>query len=469
MCIIYTRFSSAFLAVSVTCLGLATGNSSFLANRGKYYHPFMSAAVAQTRETDSLNQTQQIPQTNQAGSSNSSSTLTAEVLKYKNYMQAGYQADKNRDYLTALQYFKTALAIRPDDSLAQKAVHNVTGYAFDASMKAGYQADKQRDYQAALEYFQQAKKIRPDSFYAQQAIRNVSGYLASEKKVKTVSAETTGATEQQSDSNMNFGLMLAALLFAGSVAGGILFLLLKSSDDNSTLGTSDRSDNSLQDKREEEVETVVAPTQTYSQVVTPSSEPDTTLIANTGHHEVEREGQKTRLLTTESNGNHVRAIEQPVIRESYFISSTPSQVSKLDIIPELIANLKQSDRALRRKTIWELAQRSDSRAMKPLVELMIKVDSQERSLILEAMTQIASRTLKPMNKALSLSLEDDNSQVRQNAIRDLTRVYELMSQVTQRLSVAVEDSDEEVQQTAKWALKQLNQMPHIPWQNNTDL
>ncbi len=85
------------------------------------------------------------------------------------------------------------------------------------------------------------------------------------------------------------------------------------------------------------------------------------------------------------------------------------------------------------------------------------------------MTQIASRTLKPMNKALSLSLEDDNSQVRQNAIRDLTRVYELMSQVTQRLSVAVEDSDEEVQQTAKWALKQLNQMPHIPWQNNTDL
>ena len=468
MCMIYARFSSAFLAVSVTCLGLATGNSSFLANRGKYYHPFMSAAVAQTIETDSLNQTQQIPQTNQAGSSNPSSTLTAEVLKYKNYMQAGYQADKNRDYLTALQYFKTALAIRPDDSLAQKAVHNVTGYAFDASMKAGYQADRQRDYQAALEYFQQAKKIRPDSFYAQQAIRNVSGYLTSEKKVKTVSVETV-STEQQSDSSLNFGLMLAALLFAGSVAGGILFLLLKTSDGNSNLGTSDRSDNSLQDKREEEVETVVAPTQTYSQVVTPSSEPDTTLIANTGHHEVEREGQKTRLLTTESNGNHVRAIEQPVVRESYFISSNPSQVSKLDIIPELIANLKQSDRALRRKTIWELAQRSDSRAMKPLVELMIKVDSQERSLILEAMTQIASRTLKPMNKALSLSLEDDNSQVRQNAIRDLTRVYELMSQVTQRLSVAVEDSDEEVQQTAKWALKQLNQMPHIPWQNNTDL
>ena len=473
MYMIYARFSSAFLAVSVTCLGLATGNSSFLANRGKYYHPFMSAAVAETIEINSLIQPQQIPQTNQANSSTPSSTLTAEVLKYKNYMQAGYQADKNRDYLTALQYFKTALAIRPDDSLAQKAVNNVTGYAFDASMKAGYQADRQRDYQAALEYFQQAKEIRPDSFYAQQAIRNVSGYLTSDKKVKTVSAETTVPNAQQSDSHLNFGLMIAALLFAGSVAGGILFLLLKTNDSNSdgnrNLDASDRSDNSLPDKREEEVDTVVAPTQTYSQVVTPSSAPETTLIANTGNNEVERDGQKTRLLTTESNGNHARAIEQPAVRESYFISSNPSQVSKLDIIPELIGNLQQSDRALRRKTIWELAQRSDSRAMKPLVELMIKVDSQERSLILEAMTQIASRTLKPMNKALSLSLEDDNSQVRQNAIRDLTRVYELMSQVTQRLSVAVEDSDEEVQQTAKWALKQLNQMPHIPWQNNNDL
>ncbi|MDJ0635486.1 MAG: HEAT repeat domain-containing protein [Xenococcaceae cyanobacterium MO_188.B29] len=468
MYMIYARFSSAFLAVSVTCFGLATGNSSFLVNRGKYYHPFVSAAVAQTIETNSLNQTQQISQTNQASSSTSSSTLTAEVLKYKNYMQAGYQADKNRDYLTALQYFKTALAIRPDDSLAQKAVHNVTGYAFDASMKAGYQADRQRDYQAALKYFQQAKEIRPDSFYAQQAIRNVSSYLASNNKVKTVSVETV-STEQQSDSGINFGLMIAALLFAGSVAGGILFLLLKTNDGNTNLDSSDRSDTSLQDKKEEEVETVVAPTQTYSQVVKPSSEPETTLIANTGHTEVERDGQKTRLLTTESNGNHARAIEQPAVRESYFISSAPSQVSKLDIIPELIANLEQSDRALRRKTIWELAQRADSRAMKPLVELMIKVDSQERSLILEAMTQIASRTLKPMNKALSLSLEDDNSQVRQNAIRDLTRVYELMSQVTQRLSVAVEDSDEEVQQTAKWALKQLNQMPKVSWQNNNDL
>lgn len=59
-----------------------------------------------------------------------------------------------------------------------------------------------------------------------------------------------------------------------------------------------------------------------------------------------------------------------------------------------------------------------------------------------------------------MSLEDENTNVKQNAIRDLTRVYELMSQVTKRLSLVVEDSDERVQETAKWALQKLNQMPN---------
>ena len=239
-------------------------------------------------------------------------------------------------------------------------------------------------------------------------------------------------------------------------------LLFKKSNSD----TKDHDDNLLYNSGEDEVETVVAPTQTYPQVIPSSSPtPETTVVATTRHNGTEDSGQNTRILTKESNGNHLQPLDRSTFKESYFVSSSSSQVSKLDIIPELIGNLQHSDRAFRRKTIWELAQRSDSRAMKPLVELMVKVDSQERSLILEAMTQIASRTLKPMNKALSLSLEDDNSQVRQNAIRDLTRVYELMSQVTQRLSEAVEDSDEEVQQTAKWALKQLNQMPKVKWPN----
>ena len=452
MYMIYARFS-VFLAVSVTCLGLASGTSSSFTYRGKNYNPIISTAVAETIETKSLGRSSQVK------NSMSSSTLAAEGSKYENYMQAGYQADRNQDYLTALQYFKTALAIRPNDSVAQKAVRNTISYAFDSFMQAGYQADKQKDYQTALAHFRQAREIRPDSFYAQQAIRNVNNYLAKNDEVEKES------NDRPSESNLGFWLMVIALLFATSVAGGILFLLFKKSDTD----LSDRSDNSLYTSGEDEVETVVAPVQAYSQVIPPSNAtPETTVVATAGHNGIEEEGQKTRILTTESNGNHLPSIEQPAARESYFMSSSPSQVSKLDIIPELINNLQHSDRASRRKTIWELAQRADSRAMKPLVELMVKVDSQERSLILEAMTQIASRTLKPMNKALSLSLEDDNSQVRQNAIRDLTRVYELMSQVTQRLSEATDDSDEEVQQTAKWALKQLNQMPKVRWNNTND-
>jgi len=44
---IYDRFS-VFLAVSVTCLGLASGTSSSFTYRGKNYNPLISTAVAET-------------------------------------------------------------------------------------------------------------------------------------------------------------------------------------------------------------------------------------------------------------------------------------------------------------------------------------------------------------------------------------------------------------------------------------
>jgi vesicle coat complex subunit len=98
--------------------------------------------------------------------------------------------------------------------------------------------------------------------------------------------------------------------------------------------------------------------------------------------------------------------------------------------------------------------------MKPLVDLMIDTDSQERTLILEALSQISTRTLKPMNQALAIALQDKNPQVRKNAIRDLTRMYDIMSQISQMLCHSIDDADSEVKETAKWALNQLNlQMP----------
>ncbi|MDJ0898481.1 MAG: hypothetical protein QNJ55_06695 [Xenococcus sp. MO_188.B8] len=151
------------------------------------------------------------------------------------------------------------------------------------------------------------------------------------------------------------------------------------------------------------------------------------------------------------------------------LSSSDTSLYQPDLVPELIVDLQVEDRNVRHKKIGELAQKGDPRAMTPLVELMIEADFQERSLILEAMTQITSLTLQPLNQVPILSLGDEHFQSQQDAIRDLTKLYELMSQVTKRLSKIINDSDQQVQKTAKWALKQLKQMPNSPTSQLTNL
>ncbi|WP_204102247.1 MULTISPECIES: peptidoglycan-binding protein [Spirulina sp. CCY15215] len=169
---------------------------------------------------------------------------------------------------------------------------------------------------------------------------------------------------------------------------------------------------------------------------------------------------------------------EPAVASSSFVanSTIPPEISsrdrqnlplvKLDLIEELIRELHSPDPDQRKKAIWELAQRADSRAVQPLVGLLLESDSQQQSLVLEALSQIGTRTLKPMNRALALSLQDDNAQVRKNAIRDLTRVYELIAQLSQLIYYATDDPDPEVQETAKWALGQLNHIRMLPSDRN---
>lgn len=152
---------------------------------------------------------------------------------------------------------------------------------------------------------------------------------------------------------------------------------------------------------------------------------------------------------------------------------TTSRIAKVSIVDQLINDLHNPDPTHRRKAIWDLGQRGDSRAIQPLVELMMDADSQQRSLILAALAEIGTRTLKPMNRALAISLQDESPQVRKNAIRDLTRIYDMMAQVSQMLSHAMHDSDPEVQATAKYALSQMNRIRALPSQerekeNETD-
>ncbi len=143
------------------------------------------------------------------------------------------------------------------------------------------------------------------------------------------------------------------------------------------------------------------------------------------------------------------------------------RLSKVSIVDEMIHNLRGSDRIKRRKAIWDLGQQGDSRAIQPLVDLMmIDSDSQQRSLILAALAEINARALTPLNRALAISLQDESPQVRQNAIRDLTRVYDMIIQMSQILVHAVEDPDNDVKATAKYALTQMNKIRTIPNQQS---
>ena len=49
-----------------------------------------------------------------------------------------------------------------------------------------------------------------------------------------------------------------------------------------------------------------------------------------------------------------------------------------------------------------------------------------------------------------------------NAIRDLTRVYDTVVQLSPMLAHAAQDPDPGVQATAQWALSQLNRLPSAP-------
>ncbi|MEH1908841.1 MAG: peptidoglycan-binding protein [Nostoc sp.] len=156
----------------------------------------------------------------------------------------------------------------------------------------------------------------------------------------------------------------------------------------------------------------------------------------------------------------------PPLTTQLLLPEKTSRLAKLNIVDELIQDLHNSDPMKRRKAIWDLGQQGDSRAIQPMAELMIDADSQERSLILAALAEIGTRTLKPMNRALAISIQDESPQVRQNAIRDLTRVYDMMGQMSQMLRHALEDPDADVQATARYALTQMNRMRGLPEQQS---
>jgi hypothetical protein len=139
------------------------------------------------------------------------------------------------------------------------------------------------------------------------------------------------------------------------------------------------------------------------------------------------------------------------------VTIVSAKTTEIDLVFELIQDLQQSDRLLRRKAIWKLTHTGDFRAIEPLVAIIPEADSVDKSLILDAITRIAQRSWQPISNALFISLADENAEVKKNAIRDVTALYKSIFPLTQCLSQMLGDKDQEVQQTAKWALQQFQQ------------
>jgi len=160
----------------------------------------------------------------------------------------------------------------------------------------------------------------------------------------------------------------------------------------------------------------------------------------------------------ETNHNYLDSNRSSLIQEDADPNSQLHALAEIDPIAELIEDLDRSEPKERAKIIWELAQRSDSTAIEPLLKLAISAAPWERSLILTAIANIVTRALKPIERALQISLEDRNSQVGKNAIGEVKKVYELILAMTRELSYLGDDRDREIREALVRSLKQLNKL-----------
>lgn len=149
----------------------------------RWTHLWVGIAVLGTWPLASEAQAQANPQVQSLAESD------VRALTYSDYMSLGYNAQQEGRYREAVQYFRNALYLNPEDRSAVIAYWNAwdqlsqnpsdRAMAFDTYMNRGYDATDAGSYNVALENFQQALDLRPGNYYATQAIRNVRTYLNS--------------------------------------------------------------------------------------------------------------------------------------------------------------------------------------------------------------------------------------------------------------------------------------------------
>ncbi len=466
----------------------------------KYYHfPVILAACLTCWEIPpSLSQESLFKQTISSASSLSETKIIAqadveidkdkvndEINNYNSLITSANQAIDKGDYQKALEDFQKALIEKPEDIEALKGISKVKSHAYDSYMQSGYLATVERDYSNAISFFEKALILRPDDFYSQKAITNVKGYILRDERIKQKQEqERLKQQKQEQEKSLQsqqinesikqegnlvlivFGIIAILILFS------FIFLILP------VKKTSDSSENPEFDLETSEDDLVLLPQNNIlnSQPITEDQSSELELSQNIPEDHQENSSKTQEHLNQQPQ---IPIIQKPETKvKPHQVKPQPKSKTKsktkpkannqlalpettrlpnADLVQDLIQDLEVSNPSKRRKAVWELAQKGDSRAVKPLVKLIIDSDSNERGLILEALSQISSRTVKPMKQALAMSLQDENPQVRKNAIRDVTKIYDVMNQIRQLLeNAAKSDPDPEVREVGEWALKKLN-------------
>jgi peptidoglycan hydrolase-like protein with peptidoglycan-binding domain len=320
--------------------------------------------------------------------------------------------------------------------------------------------------QAAVAKFQQARNMLADGVAGSQTRKSIEAAIAEAVAKKGVASPISSPSPSPKgntqNNNENRGIFWWSLISIGGLGslGALLYLIRTISSPKSSPDSSpDSSPNSSPESSHKS-----SPDSSHDSSHEKASKSNIIETNNDAviSYQPEFEMRSNGNLRNGKISNEEASAASSSPSSQLLTTETTSRLAKVNIIDELIQDLRNPDPTLRRKAIWDLGQQADSRAIQPLTDMLIDSDSQQRSLILAALAEIGSRALKPMNRALAISLQDESPQVRQNAIRDLTRIYDTMAQISHMLSHALDDPDSEVQATAKYALTQMNRIRALP-------
>lgn len=335
------------------------------------------------------------------------------------------------------------------------------------------------DTEAAVLAFQEQEGLQTDGIMGQESWDRLEAQQpTSDATPNPLNLDNLDSEAPREETSSGLGLIwwLAGGAVLVVVGGGLFIVLLRAFREEVD------EDGGAENPLMSEEELSLSPALENSRDLTPSVPPNTTSLSQEPPLEAEIPSHNSPWETPEASPQPQTFPDLPVdippepkkpvtpdgtaIAPQKSGSSALTRLPRMSIVEALILDLQHPDPERRRKAIWELGQRGDSRAITPLVDLLTDASSQERSTILAVLSEISARNLRPMKQALMVSLQDDSAEVRKNAIRDLTRIYDSIAQLSQVLRYGTDDTDPEVRETAKWAMSQLQRIRTLPL--NTD-